>query len=767
MKKLLFLVLFFSCFYVYADETYINGKKASIVEIQEFGGLSNNPSVSPANKARMFYQASSDTLQVSLNGGAYQDFTAPLAHKTTEDALNGLVKVDGAGNYSAVTDNSANWDTAYGWGDHSLLGVYYIDGDTYAQTNEGIQGVIDSIPEGGVATIFLLEGQYNFTAPVLCLNKAISFVGLANRSLTSSPSVKIVKSGTSWDENDALIEITNNLTWNGPGSIKISNILFDGNGKLGPLLKIAGLVDSVLEDLTFYNTATDVSGVGLYLDTTSVTSLGNISLNRIKASNAYYLIRISNSNIASGSWANAIWINSSWLASPRVGGSCLFLTDDVSGGNSLHLTDVFLERNSTTDDTCGIRSTGSGAFLATGLHCDFASGSCIDLSAASATSSSIILNSYLGNFPSNQDLIKEQAGLPLYIFDTQGHIVADDIFGGNIITGSITTERSASSPATYFDRRGVMQKTITSNVPRVSMGFYDTSGWNYSPYLMNESASTNLITRTDGTAFSSGVWTGWSVVGWNLGTVGTETKTNIAIPELTAISGATSQRIQYTGVAGDSNGDVRCGISTANGAIANGDTVTVSMWVRSQTGSTGVTVKIIQQVRASNNATLSSNFSSDILSSLSTSWKRFSYTLTISNATASNEIAGIFVGNIDEGDTFDVEIYGVQVEKKSSATSFIPTTSESLTRNAETFTLDNGLSTGNIFVGASNITGTGTLNFGTVIASSISCSPTISSGTSTPTTTPTKVGDMFIDTSNKKAYAATGTASSDDWIILN
>lgn len=45
----------------------------------------------------------------------------PLAHKTTEDAINGLVKVDGAGNYSGVTDNSSNWNSAYGWGDHSGL----------------------------------------------------------------------------------------------------------------------------------------------------------------------------------------------------------------------------------------------------------------------------------------------------------------------------------------------------------------------------------------------------------------------------------------------------------------------------------------------------------------------------------------------------------------------------------------------------------------------------------------------------------------------
>ncbi len=34
-------------------------------------------------------------------------------HKTTEDALNGLVKVDGSGVYSAITDSSSNWNTAY------------------------------------------------------------------------------------------------------------------------------------------------------------------------------------------------------------------------------------------------------------------------------------------------------------------------------------------------------------------------------------------------------------------------------------------------------------------------------------------------------------------------------------------------------------------------------------------------------------------------------------------------------------------------------
>lgn len=58
--------------------------------------------------------------------GDHAGLYTPLAHQTTEDAINGLVKVDGAGNYSAITDNSGNWNTAYGWGDHA--GLYSLIG---------------------------------------------------------------------------------------------------------------------------------------------------------------------------------------------------------------------------------------------------------------------------------------------------------------------------------------------------------------------------------------------------------------------------------------------------------------------------------------------------------------------------------------------------------------------------------------------------------------------------------------------------------------
>ena len=46
-------------------------------------------------------------------------------------------------------------------------------------------------------------------------------------------------------------------------------------------------------------------------------------------------------------------------------------------------------------------------------------------------------------------------------------------------------------------------------------------------------------------------------------------------------------------------------------------------------------------------------------------------------------------------------------------------------------------------------------------------SNTVSSGTTSPSSTPDIVGAMYVDTSGKKVYVATGTSSSADWTILN
>jgi hypothetical protein len=101
--------------------------------------------------------------------GNHAGLYAPVAHKTTEDALNGLVKVDGAGNYSAVTDNHSNWDTAYtdrmkwdggstgltaGTGRTSLA-LSSADSPDFAGLGIGVNGV------GGTAGIITLKDGAN------------------------------------------------------------------------------------------------------------------------------------------------------------------------------------------------------------------------------------------------------------------------------------------------------------------------------------------------------------------------------------------------------------------------------------------------------------------------------------------------------------------------------------------------------------------------------------------------------------------------------
>lgn len=59
------------------------------------------------------------------------------------------------------------------------------------------------------------------------------------------------------------------------------------------------------------------------------------------------------------------------------------------------------------------------------------------------------------------------------------------------------------------------------------------------------------------------------------------------------------------------------------------------------------------------------------------------------------------------------------------------------------------------------------INWFNVVYRFLGLAPTISTGIVAPTTTPAKVGDLFIDTVGKKIYSATGKTSSADWTILN
>lgn len=44
---------------------------------------------------------------------------------------------------------------------------------------------------------------------------------------------------------------------------------------------------------------------------------------------------------------------------------------------------------------------------------------------------------------------------------------------------------------------------------------------------------------------------------------------------------------------------------------------------------------------------------------------------------------------------------------------------------------------------------------------------TVSSGSATPTSTPSVIGQLYVDTVAQKLYFAIGTSSSADWVIAN
>lgn len=253
-------------------------------------------------------------------------------------------------------------------------------------------------------------------------------------------------------------------------------------------------------------------------------------------------------------------------------------------------------------------------------------------------------------------------------------------------TGTFTWD-STTSARTYVDGSGVIQSANTSNTPRFAGGYYDATGFHTARGLMIESASANLLVRTDGTASGSGIWTGWT----NAGTrTGTPVNSQVSAPTLTSIASSYAQRVQYTGVAGDAPSKTLTLLSTntAAGSIVQNDIVTGSVWVRSVTGNPGVTIKLSFNVYSAVPAYVSSYSGSDIAGSLTTTWRKFSYTPTITDATADRVNFGIVVGNIDDTENVDFEIYAPQVECASHSspypTSFIPTTSAAVTRNAET-----------------------------------------------------------------------------------
>lgn len=276
------------------------------------------------------------------------------------------------------------------------------------------------------------------------------------------------------------------------------------------------------------------------------------------------------------------------------------------------------------------------------------------------------------------------AGLQFHKSFGPGPSLNGDFAKGECVP-TFTASRSATNPATYIDETGAIQRVTTSNTPRITRGYYDSTGFHLATGFLYEPAATNLLTYTDGTQYSATKWTGWDADQLTLEIQGTATYTVNLIPELTSIPNAKSQRIRYTGSASDSGTNELGwkGTTTAVGSVVQNDTITVSGYVKSTTGNSGVGVRFYIKARNAADSLLASWAGNDISASLGTTFKRFTLTAQMTDATCSRVRVAIEAYNVSTGDTVDIEFYGIQVEKNSFSSSFIPTTTAALTRNAE------------------------------------------------------------------------------------
>jgi hypothetical protein len=150
-------------------------------------------------------------------------------------------------------------------------------------------------------------------------------------------------------------------------------------------------------------------------------------------------------------------------------------------------------------------------------------------------------------------------------------LYADYALGSTAAT--YTNTRTSSTPGTYLDASGVNQVTTTSNLPRITQGYYAAGGAFVSApgYLCEPSSTNYLLDSNFGRAIAADNWD------TSYGTITDSTSL------LFNISGAKRRRIDYTYFGTEGNYSNFLGQTTANDSFdASGGTIygTVSFWAR-------------------------------------------------------------------------------------------------------------------------------------------------------------------------------------------
>ena len=248
----------------------------------------------------------------------------------------------------------------------------------------------------------------------------------------------------------------------------------------------------------------------------------------------------------------------------------------------------------------------------------------------------------------------------VYIYpDNLNNAVAGNVYawGFQVETGSTasdyipTVAAAVTANPKYWPLSGDGFEPITEPAPGLQVSRQDWQG----NQLMYQTPRTNLQPHSQ------------DVTSWSPSNAGTGVAPVLTLNAGTAPDGtSTATRLQATQGTGTTTGDYSLGSSPATAALAPGQPFVLSVWLKSNTGSSqtiylGGTVAVGQAL------------------TITTSWQRFSIPFT-GAAGIFSIYAGLRGTFTASSSTLDALMWGAQIEAGSAPTSYIPTTTTAVTR---------------------------------------------------------------------------------------
>jgi hypothetical protein len=250
--------------------------------------------------------------------------------------------------------------------------------------------------------------------------------------------------------------------------------------------------------------------------------------------------------------------------------------------------------------------------------------------------------------------MKGNAYVPFMLRRGDGSTLSLDFTAmGDTLDSRFTFTRS-STTSTYINSSGLVA-TAGTNVPRFD---YDPTTLT-SRGLLIEGSAINIATYSND--FSNAIWT-LDTSGGTLPAVSTVSQTG---PD----GASTVTRITF-----NKTGGVFSRIRQTLSGTAS-QPYTMSVWMKANTANGGASTQNVGLRIGADSAGFNC--------SVTTTWKRFQYTYTLSGTDAAAQIM-LWDNIIGNDETADVLVYGCQIELGSGASSYIPTGASTVQRTADT-----------------------------------------------------------------------------------